>query len=267
MIIRGVLHVHSLYSYDGKMTLSQLREVFLAQGLSFVCITEHSDFMTTESSRALIEECRNLSDDRFIFIPGFEVPHHNAHVLMIDCDTFFSQRADTADVLAEWVGRSGFVVLAHPHRNNFKVSSDLERVLGGVEIWNSQYDGKIAPRYDAVKYLHALRVKRKSLVATGGLDLHRAEHTRGPAIEMDVDRLYKDAVVDNLKRGRFTLVGAGVRLGGQEDVGAFLKSFYYRVVGAGSVAFIQIGKGANSFLRKLGIRLPQWARRCVRKYI
>ena len=81
MEVKGILHCHSTYSYDAKLSLPELKKLLQKKGLSFACMTEHTDELTKERAVAFVEECRSLSDGSFIFIPGFEVPYKHAHIL------------------------------------------------------------------------------------------------------------------------------------------------------------------------------------------
>ena len=84
MKIKGALHIHSDYSYDAKMTLVELKDLFVNNGLSFALMTEHTDEMCKERAERFINECRHLSDDTFVFVPGFEVPYKSTHVCPLE---------------------------------------------------------------------------------------------------------------------------------------------------------------------------------------
>ena len=68
--VTGVLHVHSTYSYDGKESLLSLRNFLVEKGISFCCLTEHTDYLTLEEAQRFAQECRALSTGTFLFIPG-----------------------------------------------------------------------------------------------------------------------------------------------------------------------------------------------------
>ena len=154
--INGILHCHSNYSYDAKLSLRDLRELFITKGLSFVCMTEHTDEMNYERARTFIHECDMLSDTKFKFIPGFEVPYLNAHILMIGCREFFKNYAPDINTLREWTRHAPFVVLAHPVRNDFGVDTLLLNELDAVEVWNQQYEGKRVPRTKSLALFESL---------------------------------------------------------------------------------------------------------------
>ncbi|WP_208102995.1 PHP domain-containing protein, partial [Escherichia coli] len=64
---RGFAHCHSNYSYDGKYTYSELKELFLKENLDFVCITEHIEYLDQNQIDTIIDDCRANSDDQFLF--------------------------------------------------------------------------------------------------------------------------------------------------------------------------------------------------------
>jgi predicted metal-dependent phosphoesterase TrpH len=68
---KGVIHAHSTYS-DGEYTLTELRDVFVASGCTFVCMTDHAEYFDVEKVRSYRAECERLSDDQFVFVPGLE---------------------------------------------------------------------------------------------------------------------------------------------------------------------------------------------------
>src|SRR6185437_8385538 len=72
-MLQGVLHIHSTYS-DGEFKLAELREIYLASGCRFACVTDHADAFASDPGRLddYRRECDARSDDRFRFIAGLE---------------------------------------------------------------------------------------------------------------------------------------------------------------------------------------------------
>ena len=255
----GALHLHSTYSYDGKLSLIELKQLFSKNGLSFACMTEHSDTLTAETAAAFVAECRALSDDSFVFVPGFEVPYKNAHVLHVGATQFVTAFAD-ATTLRAWRQVTPLVVLAHPVRNNFVVDETLADCLDGVEVWNQHYDGKRAPRPRSFTLLSALR-KKKPLIATGGIDLHRAEHFGSPLVQLELIELSETLVIAALKAGQFTFGNAKYPFASKE---ASALSFTLRLKSALSIAVIVVGKNVNAALAAGGLSLPKSLKRFIR---
>lgn len=264
MEVNGILHAHSRYSYDAKLTLSEIRELCISRGIRFVCMTEHTDEMTPESARAFVTECDALSDEQFRFIPGFEVPYRSAHVLMIGMRSFFERYAPTSEVLLPWVSEAQFVVLAHPVRNHFDVDPELLELIDGLEVWNQQYEGKRVPRIRSLTLFDELRKKKPTLVAMGGVDFHRTEHFGSPLVTLNVEALSEDAIIEKLRTGAFTIHSEQVRFFGTLPNAEELRR-KYRLQSHVSVCIIVLGKFVNKVLASLGLSLPKSLKQLVRR--
>ncbi len=260
MIYRGVIHVHSTHSYDGKVSLTELKAMLQSCGVSFACMTEHADKLTKEAATAFVAECQQLSDASFVFVPGFEVPYKDAHVLHIGATTFVASVAHNAETLAAWRREAPLVVLAHPVRNRFVVDEVLLRQLDGIEVWNQQYDGKRLPRTKSVALLTSLR-RQKELIATGGIDLHRREHLGSPYTTLELPVLTTAAIVAALKAGQG-------RFGYEEfwfdAITPWVPTWHARLQSVYACSVIVLGKGVNAVLAKLGLRLPKGLVRMIR---
>lgn len=265
----GVVHMHSTYSYDGKLTLSELKALLVAEGVSFACMTEHTNEMTHESAAAFVAECRALSDESFVFVPGFEVPYKDPkvyHVLMIGATEFVGQFAREAQSLRDWASRASLVVLPHPVRNKFIYDEILLELADGLEIWNQQYDGKRVPRTRSYALLKALRKDAPELLATGGLDLHRGEHFTFPRYAIELDELTEDAILTALKAGRYTFGNEAHTIAATGEWEA-ASSFAVRSTSFCSTAIIFLSKKINKGLAALGLSLPKSLKRTIRARI
>lgn len=269
MVYQGVVHMHSTYSYDGKLTLPELKTALIKEGLSFACMSEHADEMTPESAAVFVEECRALSDDSFVFVPGFEVPYKDPkvyHVLMIGTTEFVGAFARDAQSLRDWASRATLVFLPHPVRNRFIYDDTLREIADGVEIWNQQYDGKRVPRTRAHKLLKDLRKERPELLATGGLDLHRAEHLTYPRYEMELSKLSEDAILDALKVGKYAFGNRACTVSGTGEWGDAGK-LSARFASTLSTTIILASKKTNKVLAALGLSFPKSLKRAIRSRI
>lgn len=262
--ITGILHCHSRYSYDAKLTLSELRELCVARGVQFVCMTEHTDEMTPESARQFVEECTVLSDTQFRFIPGFEVPYRHAHILMIGCRNFIGRYAPDVAALKQWTAQASFVVLAHPVRNLFEVDDALLGELDALEVWNQQYEGKRVPRVRSLALFEELKEKKTTLVATGGVDLHRTEHLGTPLVTLNVGEFSEEAILDKLRTGAFTVHSDRTRFFGTLPNTEELKRAH-RLESFVSVSIINLGKFVNKVLASLGLSFPKSFKEVIRR--
>lgn len=257
---RGILHVHSTHSYDGKVSLPELKALLQKEGLSFACMTEHTDTLTPEAAELFVAECRTLSDASFVFVPGFEVPYGDAHVLHIGATRFQTAVAHTALELQAWREVASLVLLAHPVRNRFVVDEVLLGVIDGIEVWNQQYEGKRAPRTRSLALLKKLR-HQKQLWGSGGVDFHRREHLGTPYTRMDITELTETAILAALKAGAYTFGSTTCSIGATE---VWSVGFGARVQSAVSIFIIGSGKLVNAALARLGISLPKRLVRSIR---
>jgi predicted metal-dependent phosphoesterase TrpH len=265
MEIKGIVHIHSTYSYDGKESLASLKEFLQKEGITFCCLTEHTDFLTVEQAQMFVQECRALSGSQFVFIPGFEVPYKDAHILLIGTEAFLGQKAD-AQMLRQWSERAQLTILAHPVRNRFAVDETMGEVIDGIEIWNQQYDGKKVPRPRAAQLLRALQQKQHGLFATGGIDFHRREHFGAPLFKLEVERITADAILAALKNGTYVFGTDKIAVApsglwkGSGSVAHNLLSFV-------SIGVIVLGKNVNKFLAMFGLRFPNGLKRFIRSRV
>jgi len=250
--------MHSTYSYDGKENLLSLRDFLVERGISFCCLTEHTDYMTVEQAQRFAQECKALSTGTFLFIPGFEVPYSGTEV-------FLGQKAD-ADILRKWSKASVMTVLAHPVRNAFVVDETLEEILDGVEIWNQQYEGKRVPRQRSVRLLEKLQKKNPELLATGGLDFHRKDHFGSPLFTLQLPTLTSYGVLEALKKGMYTFGTDSVSV---SSLGIWKgnTSFYCRMQSLASIAVIVCGKKVNATLAYFGFRFPKKLTQLIRSRV
>jgi hypothetical protein len=265
MKIKGIAHVHSTYSYDGTMTLLELRDFLVQKGISFCFLSEHTDEMTLDEAQRFAQECKALSGSSFVFIPGFEVPYRDTHVLFFGTEVFLAQKANE-EMLYSWSNAASLTILAHPVRNRFIIDAALESVLDGVEIWNQQYEGKKVPRMRSVRFLSHLQKKNPTLLALGGLDFHRKEHFGSPVYSIEVETLTIAAIVSQFKAGEYTFGRDGVAV---SSLGLWKgnNSFIHRTLSVISIATIVGGKKINALLAHFGVRLPKGLLRAVRSRV
>ena len=72
MLINGVVHVHTSYSRDGKLSLHELKEKCRNEGIKFVFISDHAEDLDPFQYDILKQECEELSSELLCFVPGLE---------------------------------------------------------------------------------------------------------------------------------------------------------------------------------------------------
>jgi len=262
MEIKGIAHLHSTYSYDGQLSLSQTKELLIKEGLQFACMTEHTDDLTIEAMREFIKDCAENSDEKFVFIPGFEVPYKDMHLLMIGVQEILPEETDNL-TLQIWREQTSLVVLAHPSRNNFIIDDVIKNILDGVEVWNSYYDGKSALRARSLRLLQELQKENSKMYAFTGLDMHREEHIGGPVLLIDIKALSVENILPALICGEYTFEKQDIIISsyGKIEKGGIKKTQYKSAI---RLFVLSIANYINRILAFLGLPVPKSIKKKLR---
>ena len=203
-MLKGALHIHSTFS-DGELSVAELRDVYRAAGCRFACITDHADwFEDDDSIAAYVNDCAAHSDEQFLFIPGLEYPcTDRMHILGYGV-TAPTAALDPAEVIAHIRRHGGVSVIAHPKDGHFPLIERLVELPQGLEVWNSKYDGRYAPRPQTFELLRTLRERKPDLHAFYGQDLHWRTQYRQLYIQVASPGASRDAVLSALRDGAFS---------------------------------------------------------------
>jgi hypothetical protein len=202
MMSKGALHIHSLYS-DGEWSLAELRELYLHDGCRFACVTDHADAFDAERASAYVAECARLSDASFLFVPGLEFSCTDRMHIVGYGVTALTPEVDPIKVMEHISASGGVSVIAHPKDAHFAWIEQFERLPDGLEVWNSKYDGRYAPRPATFRLLERLRARRPDLRAFYGQDLHWQKQHRGLFVHLDTEAVSGASILDALRRGAF----------------------------------------------------------------
>ena len=196
---RGILHNHSACSKEGCYPLHELRRRW-APILDFAAMTEHAERTTATDYASYIQECDELSNQDFCFIPGLEVATESGDMLLLGCRTFICTR-DPFQVLQQAAEAGNcFVILAHPEEGKM-LPAVLEQAHG-MEGWNGGHMGGYMPPID---WLSAWsRRLPAGKVVTGGNDIHKIDPRRKIVTFVQSASLRAEDLLDALKDGRFT---------------------------------------------------------------
>src|SRR5215469_12113339 len=137
---RGVAHVHSTYSFDGRLTIEEIAAFFEARGVAFVLMSEHVESLDPGKVRGLLADCEKHSTASLLLIPGIEIDALNALFYNVPAAEKWTDNEDLAKQLA---CGGALVAVSHPVKIR-----DVPRIdpllIEAVEIWNGRHDGKIA---------------------------------------------------------------------------------------------------------------------------
>jgi histidinol phosphatase-like PHP family hydrolase len=90
---RGLIHIHTTYSYDGTVSLPDFAEIAKSRGINFIILTEHAEDFDDKKMQVLVNGCTNATHDDFLVIPGLEFNINNEiYILGIGIETFIDER-------------------------------------------------------------------------------------------------------------------------------------------------------------------------------
>jgi predicted metal-dependent phosphoesterase TrpH len=223
------LHAHTTWS-DGKLTLTELVDVYGRNGFDVLCITDHAFPDGAQRSgplrlerrtyphylKAIQREARRAREQYgLLIIPGLELtydhpdPDEAAHALALGLRSFDPLEAGLEDALREARRLGAALVAAHPHGRE----PDPQRLRTTRWFWrNHERHVGLVDRYELFN-----RRRTFGWVATAGLsavaagDFHRPTHLTTWKTLLPC-RKQEDAVVDYLRSsGRAYVVPWGLR--------------------------------------------------------
>jgi PHP domain len=258
----GVAHVHSTYSFDGRLKLSEVAQFFRSQGLDFVLMSEHIEGLCPDRIREFVRECRELSDSTFQIIPGIEMDEF--HILLLGVDE--PDNIEDHRLLREhFLERGSVMVLSHPIKIQKGIAADVRSRLVGLEVWNSRHDGKFFPRMSNVDLLRKFREDGQRLTAICGLDFHSRDDDVDIRLEVQAEARSVKGILQALRDGKTYVSKAGkeVPIGGlliKSGTSLYrMKAVAYRTLYALSYrlykGFKRTGLRIPTRLRHLGRRL------------
>ena len=203
MRIRGAVHVHSTLSRDGTLTIAELARYFKGKGYHFLAMGEHAEDLNAEKIQTLRSESAANSDKHFCVIPGIEFAvTRQIHIVGFGVLNLIplENPVFVAEKIRE---RAGMSVLAHPKKLAWDCPPEVLRAIDAAEIWNIGYDGKYLPSAKALPAFEQMRQVNPKLLAMASHDFHRAASFYGLAIEVDVASVSPNAILQELKQGRF----------------------------------------------------------------
>lgn len=219
--IKGIIHVHSNFSYDGRHSLDELAEYARKREYRFVAMSEHSDTMDAARVVHYVEECRRVSTPECLIIPGIEFTcENNLHLIGVGIEDFIDSR-DPLKVSQFIQEKGGGAVVAHPVRYDYRVPLELADHLIGIEVWNAGYDGRFLPNDRSLRLLRDFKELNESLRAFGGQDLHRINHHAHVQVSMTDISVEKHDIMRAFKEGRFTISNGYFQLEASRDPGFF----------------------------------------------
>lgn len=199
--VKAAFHVHSEWSYDADLPLSEVAALFRRRRYDAVFMCEHDRTFSAERLHAYVAACESVSRDGPVLIPGIEYadPTDRVHIPVWGPVPFVGQGVPTAHLLQAVREHRGVSVLAHPLRRDAwqVVDPSWLRWCTGIEIWTRKWDGW-APNRRACKL-----AAEAGLVEVAALDLHRPSQMFPLAMELETDApLSADACIEAFQQAR-----------------------------------------------------------------
>jgi len=263
-LLKGIFHVHSLYSYDSSVSLSEWKALFKSEGLAFAVMTEHSgDFADGYYSRYL-QECRDLSDDEFAFIPAVEYSCREGIELISVGNDFLIESPGAADVIDITGKNSGITVLPHPVKFRM-IPYGVLKGLDGVELWNSHYNEKYAFHIKNHIVFKKLKAANKHLLPFAGIDAHSKSDYVKLHLFVNAASLDNKEILRALKSGDYYIKRGDFIINSSGDINKLDLFIYGMIIGPVYRISKYILKKIWKTLEASGVKFPDDFKRKVKK--
>ncbi len=200
-IAKGIIHSHTTFSYDGKLSVAEFSALLRNEGFHFVGLTEHTLDLGPEKYAELTRECRENSDSNFIAIPGLEFRCEDGNEIAgIGVRQWLEDKP--AEEMISAIGEAGgFSIWVHPHKKGRWNRPFLG--CDAIELLNGKLDGVFAPNFGLLRAYKRQRAQGRKFHAIFGLDFHNQRQPRSVWVECQVAELTADAIVKALREGRY----------------------------------------------------------------
>lgn len=203
---KGLLHVHSNFSYDGKNSIEELKFWGKTQNLNFIILTEHDNDFDALKFKKYQDECIKQSSDDLIFIAGIEYSFgskRHIHISVFGVNEFIKTNNTLEDIprfLKYVAAQGGLSVLNHPKSITSEVKDIDFSALFGVELWNTKSDFLYSPDPRTNKFIKS-KLRNKAIFTTS--DIHEIPNKEYAEIVSEEAISNTASVVDLIKNKMF----------------------------------------------------------------
>jgi hypothetical protein len=252
-MLSGITHAHSTYSFDGSLALSDLQCFLTDSRVDFCLMSEHVESLDYETIKRMLTDYAALPTTGCLMIPGIEID--DLHILIYGV-TAIRPYMGIEDLAAQMFQDGALVFVSHPVKVKGTVPAVILPWLTGVEIWNTRYDGRGAPRPWNLKLWAELQREHGPLQPLAGVDFHKPSDLSHVRVEVDCGK-DPGAILKSIAAGNYSLSSSGKKLDPQ------------RLVGAPSFAtfVFDLAVAINRKLNKLPFRIPRSLKRAVKKCV
>lgn len=265
---KAALHLHTTYS-DGELTLEELKARFQKEGFRCLMMSDHAESMTAEGMERYVAQCRALSDDQFCIVPGLEFayPFDSGSLHLLGYGVSRYQREEEPVEMVKAIHQLGGVaVLAHPYPPLLPQIVPMKGTIDGIELWNTKYNGRIAPALWNYQLLKEVRRLRPEVLGFYGTDFHWKTQYAGLAVWIEADALTPASLLAALRNGKFYAEKEGMRLTPDGSLTSDQKSSFER-----KERFYRLWRkmvvGARGPFKALCLPIPQRLKAMARKVL
>ncbi len=166
-LLKGDLHTHTVAS-DGVLTVEELAQHALWQGLDFLAITDHNQVAVPDT----LPQLPGLT-----LIPGVEWTHYQGHARFLGVEKpydgpFFTNTVEEMQArFASARERGALITIDHPFEPGCEFKFDLQSIpFDCIEVWNGPVRES---NLKAMGLWYSLLAAGKKIPICGGSDYHR----------------------------------------------------------------------------------------------
>lgn len=258
--------MHTIFSYDGKIEIDELRERARKGKVSFVILADHAEtILERKNIGKVLKEIGNYNSPPFVIFGVEYVCSPRVHLLAVGIKEILENCKDPLDVIGTIHRQGGLAIWGH---YDFRLrSADIEilRKMDGIEIWNRKYDGKMSFLPYKGKLFNMIRDKyNKNLKMYNGMDLHSFASWDNLFVIMP-DVLSSEEIINNLRAGNFEMVNRYIHLQAGNFSPSFGKYIFMQFTGYFGLLIIVVRNTCYYLWRKSKIRIPLWVREVFKK--
>jgi len=187
----------------------------------------------------------------------------NMHILAYGT-TGVTNLSDPEAVIRHIEEQGAVAVIAHPKDEFFPWIESFQTLPRGIEVWNTKYDGRYAPRPGTFALFQKLKQRNPSMLAFYGQDLHWKKQFRGLFVELEIGSAEPEAVLTGIANGQFCGRKGELRLPSDGILAEPLLT-QFGESHARSDWVRRRFKGGKNVLDRLGIRIPDSVKARLRK--
>jgi len=227
---KGIFHIHSNFSYDGKLPIEQIVKLCKKNGINFLILTEHiydrdkKEFMSDGKIESFIKECASFSEEDFHVVPAVEIPtpDNKIHIIGVGIKKPINtdKLSTPLKILSELKEKNCLTVLAHPLKNKaIAILKEEElNMLNGIEIWNIKEEGRFIPDMQNYSSITKVANRYKDMFCYAGIDFHLSEPLSAAEMIISADIRSSDELLEIIKKGNFYFNGKFITFNSKGEI-------------------------------------------------